>query len=184
MRSSQAVSRPCGKLPNCEQLSAAASPALQAGSRIAGPGDNGVQLSTSSSNALQAGSRTAGPVTTESSTVPPLHQHCSTVPPLHLHCSTMPPLHLHCGLVLHCRTSSPWVVFLRGHKLFVGPAENTCHLRRRASCTVQGFRGLLYLRDRRSEVGLKIWPPRPAPASPTPSLRGVLWRAALYVHSS
>jgi hypothetical protein len=44
--------------------------------------------------------------------------------------------------------------------------------------------GLLYLLDRSSKVGLKIWPPCLAPASPTPSLRGVLWRAALYVHSS
>ncbi len=30
------------------------------------------------------------------------------------------------------------------------------------------------------EVGLKSWPPRPAPASPQPSLRGVLWRTELY----
>jgi hypothetical protein len=186
VRSSQAVSRPCGKLPNSEQL-IAASPALLAGSRIARPVDNGEQLSAAPSNALQAGSRTAGPVTTVSSTAPPLHLHFRPGPASPdqwtMASSTVPPLHLHCGLVPHHRTSSPWVVFLRSHKLFVDPVENSCRLCRRASCTAQGFGGLPYLRDRRSEVGLKIWPPRPAPASPTPSLRGVLWRTALYVQS-
>ncbi len=37
-------------------------------------------------------------------------------------------LHLYCRLVLHCRTSSPGVIFLRSLKLFVDPAKNTCRL--------------------------------------------------------
>jgi hypothetical protein len=76
--------------------------------------------------------------------------------------------------VPHHRTSSPGVVFLRSHKLFVDPAENTCRLHRRTGYTAQGFGGLFC-----SEVGLKIWPSRSAPASPTPSLRGLLWRTPL-----
>ncbi len=38
------------------------------------------------------------------------------------------PLHLYCRLVLHHRTSSPGVIFLRSLKLFVDPAKNTCRL--------------------------------------------------------
>jgi hypothetical protein len=61
IRSSQAVSRPCGKLPNGEQHSATSSPALQVGSRTAGPVDYGEQLNAASLPALQVGSHTAGP---------------------------------------------------------------------------------------------------------------------------
>jgi hypothetical protein len=146
-----------------------------------------------------------------SSTAQPLHLHCRSRPPPSdqqtMVSSSAPPLHLHCRSVPHRWTSyngkqhsatsspalqvgpapldsSPKVVFLGSHKLFVNPVESSCRLCRRASCTAQGFGGLLYLQDHRSKVGLKIWPPRPAPASLMLSLRGVLWRLALYVHSS
>ncbi len=208
MRSSQAVSRPCGKLPNGKQHSAASSPVLQVRSRSAGPVDYGEQLSGASLPALLVGSRTAEPADNgeqlSAASLPALQVWSRIAGPAdngkQLSAASSPalqaggpvttagntalPLRLHCRLVLHCRISSPLVVLLHSHKLFVDPVESTCCLHRRASCTAQGFGGLLYQRDCCSEVSLKIWPPRPAPASPTPSLRGVLWRAALYVHSS
>jgi hypothetical protein len=98
----------------------------------------------------------------------PFYLHCRMV----LHCqtrfttasSTVPLLLLHRRPVPHRRTSSLGVVFLCSHELLSTLWKAPSHCR--------------------SEVSLKIWPPRPAQSSPTPSLRGVLWREALYVHSS
>jgi hypothetical protein len=104
------------------------------------------------------------------------------VPPLQLQCRTVP--HRRTRFTTASCTSAaysparqashaspdqfPRVIFLRSHKLFVDPVESSCRLCRRASCTAQRFGGLLYMRNRRSDVGLTIWPPCPALASPTP----------------
>ncbi len=153
MRSPQAVSRPCGEPPNGEQHSAASSTAMQNGPASLDQLDNGEPHKRRLFNFNADRSRIPGPDS---------QRRAAQASPLLLHRRPVP----------HHRTSSPGVVFLRSHKLFVDPVESSCHLRRRASCTAQRFGGLLYLRDRRREVGLKIWPPRPAPASPTLSLRG------------
>jgi hypothetical protein len=92
------VSGPYGKLLNGEEHSAASSPALQVGP--ASPD----QHSTASLPDLQV--------------CPALTDLCMTA------CITAPPLHLRCRLVPLRRTSSPWVIFLRSHKLFVDPAAN------------------------------------------------------------
>ncbi len=236
MRSSQAVSQPCGKLPNGEQHSAASSPALQVGSRTAGPVDFGEQLSTASLPAPQVGSHTARPADNgkqlsaafspalQASPASPDQidigeQHSAASSPT-LQDSPALPDQIDNGKQ-HSAASSPalqagpaspdqWQRRAAQRRLFACTAGWSCTAKSvphwSSSCAAtsclstllralavsaakpvaqaQGFGGLLYLRDRRSEVSLKIWQPRPAPASLTPSLRGVLWRAALYVHSS